>query len=736
MKAHRINALASLVIISLLLTGCRSAAIEPTAAVTHTTTATGTATLTPSPTSTPTITPTITPTPESTFTASPSPTETVQWDQRGLSLTPIPLFNQAITPENVSQVDALAVWGNGKANTIALSPDNALLAVGTDTGVYLYESIDFLFVRALATPFRVQSIAFSPDGNLIALGQSEGRVDIYDVSSGTLVNRMEVPGISFNNLHRMTVQFSPDGAYVTSILEINRDIFINRWNTGNWQPTAAFVVPGGLASYVNPSADLIGIIDETALRLQSLSYHGDSSVLPLPPSEPRAFWETIPLLDGNIAPSPAGDFLLINNGNSILHWRLAEEQVTYRLTGYRAPTPDPCYDAPDTCRNVRGGFSWVCASGRVVPPIEIMRLTPDDAFLLLSLADQRTELRRSSNGSLVWEIEAQFTEAVFSTDMDDFYGLTPAGAIEKRAVSDGGLQFALNQHPAQLFTLAFSPDGSALAAGYSDGWIRVYSPLNGEMLGVLNGSATALQFSSDGRLLGAGLQDGTVRVFELAEGRFYDLFNGHLDTVTGVQFSPDPGALISSSLDCTTSTWDLDGRFRRRITNPGGNDPFQITGLEQSVLDESHFVLARGNGVYQVSGTGTSVLFAPPEINFKALTLSPNGALVALASTGPSIWTVPAPGSEVPGGAREWGLSTDAPGYALAFTPDGALLIVAQTENLAFWSVSEGQVLADLPLFPASYGANLPIDLAVSPDGSLVALARQDGLIHIFAVMD
>lgn len=736
MKAHWTKALISLLLISLSLAGCRTAEIETTATPSATTAPTKTVTQTPSPTSIPTQAHTLTLPPEPTFTASPTPSETDQWDQRGLSLTPIPLFSQVITRDNVSQVEALAVWGNGKANTMALSPDNALLAVGTGIGAYLYESLDFLFLRALPTPFNVQSMAFSPDSRLIALGQSEGYIDIYEVASGTLITRLEMTGISFANPHKITAHFSPDGVYVTSVIEIDRNIFINRWSTASWQPTAAFVVPAGLASYVNPSADLVGIIDETALRLQSLSFPGDSRALPLPTSEPRTFWETIPLLNGNIEPSPAGDFLLVNNGTTILHWRLTEETPTYRLAGYRGPTPDPCYAAPNTCRNASGGFSWVCASARTLSPIETIRLTPDNALLLVSLADQRTELRSSSNGSLVWEIEAQFTDTVFSTDMDYFYGLTPSGAIEKRTVSDGALLFALNQHPGQLFTLAFSPDGSTLAAGYSDGWIRVFSSLTGELLGVLDGSATALQFSQDGRLLGAGMQDGTVRVFELAEGRYYDLFNGHLDTVTGIQFSRKLDALISSSLDCTTSTWDLGGRFRRQTMKPGGRDPFQIAGLGRSILDDSFFVLAKGNGVYQVRGTDMDVLFAPPEINFSALTVSPNGALVALTATAPSIWLIPAPGSAVPGGPREWELTTEAPGYALAFTPDGAMVIVAQTENLAFWAVSEGRVLADLPFLPPSQGANLPVDLAISPDGSLIALGRQDGLIHIFAVVD
>ena len=52
----------------------------------------------------------------------------------------LPELAGEITPENAAQVVPLAVWGNLRANTIALSADGQVLAVGTDLGATLYDS--------------------------------------------------------------------------------------------------------------------------------------------------------------------------------------------------------------------------------------------------------------------------------------------------------------------------------------------------------------------------------------------------------------------------------------------------------------------------------------------------------------------------------------------------------------------------------------------------------------------
>ncbi|MFU8826504.1 MAG: WD40 repeat domain-containing protein [Brevefilum sp.] len=712
----------------LALGACQGRTPEPTPSATLTTTPTRTASLTPSPTAT--ATPTITPTPAPSDTPAPTPTETMTWDDQGLSLTPIPRFNEIITADNVTRVEPIAVWGNGKANTLALSPDNEILAVGTGIGVYLYESLNFLFITTLPTPYPVQSIAFAPNQLFLALGQAEGRIDIFDLNTLALINRLVVPNVNLSSPHEVGVHFSADGRHLASVITTESSLYINRWETASWRLVTAFTIPNGLAAYINTSANLLGVIDGENLTLQSLAAAQETAVVPLPASEPIEFWETIPILTGQVVPSSDGDFVIANNGISVLRWNLVEETVPFRLDQYPAVLSDPCYQAPNTCRNVRGNFSWICETGTITPPVETIRLTPDNAAVLISLNANRAELRQANTGALMWAIDSHFSEVRFSTRLDFFMGIKADGTIEKRALSDGGLLDTLNLHPSQLAALAFSPDGGVLAVGYSDGWVRVYSAINGDLLGVLDGSATALQFSLDGSLLAAGLADGAVRIFELGEGRYQDLLNGHLAAVTDLAFTSNGSTLLTGSDDCTISTWDIDGRSRRTNRIPGGPDPFQIVSVADA--NQRQYVLARGNGIFQISDTQTAHLFSPPTTGFADMALSPNGRL--LAGAGPSAWFIPIPGVNLLPGPQELAPTISSQAEAIAFTPNGSVFMAASAEGLAFWSVPAGEQLSFLSFPVARSGSDGPIDLTVSPDGSLIGLAKADGLIHIYAV--
>ena len=298
------------------------------------------------------------------------------------------------------------------------------------------------------------------------------------------------------------------------------------------------------------------------LALQSLKYVEDNDLLDLPSTIADSFWTRMVNEGGEVAASSDGDFIIISNGAALAHWELLSNEYTYLLDDYPSRIPDPCSQAPDTCLNTSGGFSWSCDGSTAMAPIELIALTPDNIMVLISRNDNLTEFRRVSDGLMPWEIKATFTDVAFSPGGEFFFGLRSDGTIEKRSTLDGTLVDFLNLHPSRMYDIAFSTDGSVLAAGYSDDWIRVFSAASGEMLGVLTGTAQSLEFSPDGALLAAGLTTGAVRIFDLAEGSYYDINPGHLDAVTALSFSSSGDLLLTGSADCTTSLWNITGRYR------------------------------------------------------------------------------------------------------------------------------------------------------------------------------
>jgi WD40 repeat protein len=72
------------------------------------------------------------------------------------------------------------------------------------------------------------------------------------------------------------------------------------------------------------------------------------------------------------------------------------------------------------------------------------------------------------------------------------------------------------QEKESIFSIALTPDGTVLAAGYQDGTVRLWDMDTGEQLTVLEGHTdrvVSLAFSPDGTLLASGGADGTVRLW-------------------------------------------------------------------------------------------------------------------------------------------------------------------------------------------------------------------------------
>ena len=138
----------------------------------------------------------------------------------------------------------------------------------------------------------------------------------------------------------------------------------------------------------------------------------------------------------------------------------------------------------------------------------------------------------------------------------------------------------------RAITLAFSPDGTRIAAGNLDTTIQIWDTTSGEELTVLqtsikdsnmwflsrgngkdivnnpmkeqgNARPSALAFSPDGSLLACGSEDSTIKLWHTITGELIATFTGHLSDVYRVTFSPDGNILASVSSDGTARLWDV-----------------------------------------------------------------------------------------------------------------------------------------------------------------------------------
>lgn len=108
------------------------------------------------------------------------------------------------------------------------------------------------------------------------------------------------------------------------------------------------------------------------------------------------------------------------------------------------------------------------------------------------------------------------------------------------------------------YTLAFRPDGGALAAAGADGLLRVWNPDTGKELSPPRPHPADIGpviWSPDGKWLASACDDGVVRIWPVADESAIEL-TGHTDKIKDIALSPDRRALASASKDGTVRLWD------------------------------------------------------------------------------------------------------------------------------------------------------------------------------------
>ena len=567
-------------------------------------------------------------------------------------------------------------------NSVAFSPDGALVAAGSSNGVVGVWRVangqrHTLFVGHASS---VWSVAFSPDGCLLASASSDATVRLWDVASGRLIM-----ALADHNRPVRAAAWIPG----TSLLVSGGDDGTLRvWDTrdGICQCVLDGHEDGIRALAVDPAGVLVAAADAAGrVHLWRISDAKQLSTLTHPqPVECVAF-----RADGGQLVSGCHDAIA-------RVWDVGTGQPLHQLEGHRGRVYSARW-SPDGNVIATGSMdTTICLwDTRSDEPLRVLRghvgnvngldWSPDGALVVSAGHDETIRVWSAQSGDALRVLQgnaAGVLSLTFGSTSATLYS-TQGHEVRVWDVQQRRRRRILRGHRDVVSNVSASHDGAYLASASRDSTVRVWDAAHGRTVHVLAGHTsivTAVAWSPKGGLLASASYDASVRLWDVRSGQLVRSFIGHPGWVTAVSFSPDGALLISGGDDGTVRLWDV---ARGQLLNC-------LAASHQSVVQS---VAVSPNGALLAYG-------------------SSNGVVIIDMRSGQYIRTLEHPNSSV---------------SYVAFSPDSSRLASSSSDRvIRLWDIGSWEAQA------LGYHTSWVSAVAWSADGTLLASSSTLGEIVLW----
>lgn len=289
--------------------------------------------------------------------------------------------------------------------------------------------------------------------------------------------------------------------------------------------------------------------------------------------------------------------------------------------------------------------------------------------------------------------------------------------------------------------LAWSPDGSQIAVGTSDGvWIHEADDLDNRRHAISGPFVTAMDWHpTENWIVLSDYGDGPdhLRIWDVDTGEILHVLNGIENFGLGVEWSPDGTMLASRSWSPATDViwiWDAEGHVMQE---------FQLgMPTTDGMMDwspDSRYLVANGaypnRAIYVLDAQLGTVLtsWKSDGLNPTSLVWSPDGRFIASALIDVSVW-------DAPNGKLRMSRDFHGQSNAMIWSPNGEQLVLNLEESnytppcqppcnrLVALDVESGEFVAESTEAVEMGQGYLKFNaLSYSPDGAQIASISDDG---------
>lgn len=480
-----------------------------------------------------TVTPTQTPANLLVPTSTPPPAASSTAGPVVNPLSDLTLLQTPIAQNRGTQFNEIARWGIGGVNIVEWSPDGEKIALGTTSGIFLYDAQTRDLILFINTQFNVVVLAFNPVAEEITAGSPTGLAKTWSSATGQLLQNFSFKRPA-NNQHPdsgavSAISYSPDGQFLAigfkkgaiNYFPIRQGTALHDWE--NYPAVEALAISAdNRFIYASNGTANIDVWD-----IQNDRKSPERLVNPTPVN--------------NFSLSADRQYLLAGgSGNSVYFWDLIDSKQinSFPNPGARVTDFDFSYDQKYVAVSLATGV------------INIFE-TP-------SLADfSKTLVPVNSYEAF----SGQILSLAFAPNQLTLAAGNHAEGLKLSDALSGQTTFALEQSLPGITDMQFSDDGLWLATAHQDTRVRLWDVNAGSETHQLDGYLPkGRPFSPDNRYLLTVYSPGRnrteiLRVFDLKQKKVVAEFPNFIPRAL-VQFTEDSKLLVMGDVN-NAVIWDV-----------------------------------------------------------------------------------------------------------------------------------------------------------------------------------